>query len=120
MAALNQQRANAPKQEVGLRNKDDISLGISRSPDLEYEKNAYGQYQGRLIQMSLPIKLKPVNLPKFTGEDKAEYELWKAAFMPIVDVMDIPVGEKVLRLQISLTGKALALFKDLGYSVNGL
>ena len=32
--------------------------------------------------------------------------------------MDIPVGEKVLRLQSSLTGKALALVKDLGYSVN--
>ena len=59
-----------------------------------------------------------MNLPKFKGEDKAEYELWKAVFMSIVDVMDIPVGEKVLRLQISLTGEALALFKDLGYSVN--
>ena len=32
--------------------------------------------------------------------------------------MDIPVGEKVLRLQSSLTGKALALVKDLGYSLN--
>ena len=48
--------------------------------------------------------------------NKAEYEPWKAAFMSIVDVMDIPVGEKVLRLQSSLTGKALALVKDLGYS----
>ena len=38
--------------------------------------------------------------------------------MSIVDVMDIPVGEKVLRLQTSLIGKALALVKDLGYSVN--
>ena len=52
VAALNQQRENAAEQEAGLRNKDDISLGISRSPDLEYEKNAYGQYQGRLIQRS--------------------------------------------------------------------
>ena len=59
-----------------------------------------------------------MDLPKFTGEDKAECEPWKAAFMSIVDVMDIPVGEKVLRLQSSLTGKALALVKDLGYSVN--
>jgi len=31
--------------------------------------------------------------------------------MSIVDGMDIPVGEKVLRLQSSLTGKALALVK---------
>ena len=64
------------------------------------------------------IKLKGVDLPKFTGEDKAEYEPWKAAFMSVVDVMDIPVGEKVLRLQSSLTGKALAFVKDLGYSGN--
>ena len=62
--------------------------------------------------------MKGVDLPKFTGEDKAEYEPWKVAFMSVVDVMDIPVGEKVLRLQSSLTGKALALVKDLGYSVN--
>ena len=59
-----------------------------------------------------------MDLPKFTGEDKAEYEPWKAAFMSIVDVMDIPVGEKVLRLRSSLTGMALALVKGLGYSVN--
>lgn len=49
---------------------------------------------------------------------KAEYEPWKAAFMSVVNVMDIPVGEKGLRLQRSLTGKALALVKDLGYCVN--
>ena len=33
--------------------------------------------------------------------------------MSVVDGMDIPVGEKVLRLQSSLTGKALTLVKDL-------
>ena len=63
MAALNQQRADAAERETGLRNKDDISLGISRSHDLEYEKNAYGQCHGRLIQRNLPIKLKGVDLP---------------------------------------------------------
>ena len=118
VAVLNEQRGNAAEQEAGLRNKDDNSLGISRSPGLEYEKNAYGLYQGRLIQRSLPIKLKGVDLPKFTGKDKADYEPWKAAFLSIVDVMDIPVVEKVLRLQSSMTRKALALVKDLGYSVN--
>ena len=120
VAALNQLRADAAQRESGLRNKDDISLGISRSPDLEYEKNAYGpgQYHGRLAQRSLPVKLKGVDLPKFSGEDKADYEPWRAAFMSIVDGMDIPVGEKVLRLQSSLTGKALTLVKDLGYSIN--
>ena len=62
--------------------------------------------------------MKGLDRPKFTGEDGAKYEPWKAAFIFIVDVMDIPVGEKVLRLQSSLTGKALALIKDLGFSVN--
>ena len=38
--------------------------------------------------------------------------------MSVVDGMDIPVGEKVLRLQSSLTGKALTLVKDLGFSIN--
>ena len=120
VAALNQLRADVAEQGTGLHNKDDTSLGISRSPDLAYEKNAYGpgQYHGRLVQRNFPVKLKGVDLPKFSGEDKADYEPWKAAFMSIVDGMDIPVGEKVLRLQSSLAGKALALVKDLGYSVN--
>lgn len=38
--------------------------------------------------------------------------------MSTVDLMDIPVGAKVLLLQSSLTGKALALVKDLRYSLN--
>lgn len=59
-----------------------------------------------------------MDLPKFSGEDKADYEPWRAALKSIVDVMDIPVGEKVLGLQSSLTGKALALVQDLQYSVN--
>ena len=120
VAALNKLRADAAERESGLPNKDDIPLDISRSPDLDYEKNAYGagQYHGRLVQRSSPVKLKGVDLPKFSGEDKADYEPWRAAFMSIVDGMDIPVGEKVLRLQSSLTGKALTLVKDLGFSIN--
>ncbi len=61
-----------------------------------------------------PIKLKGVDLPKFSGEDKAGYEAWKAAFMSMVDTQNIPVSEKMLRLQSSLSGKALTLIKDLG------
>ena len=117
VAALNQLRADGAERESGLRNKDDISLGISRSPDLGYQKNAYGpgQYHGRLVQGSLRVKLKGADLPKFSGEDKADYDPWRAAFMSIVDGMAIPVGERVLRLQSSLTGKALTLVKDLRY-----
>ena len=36
--------------------------------------------------------------------------------MAVVDVQNISVGEKMLRLQSSLAGKALTLVKDLGYS----
>ena len=114
VAALNKQRADDAERDSA------ISPNISRSPDLKYENDTYGpgQYHGRPVQRNLPVKLKGVDLPKFSGEDKADYEPWKAAFMSIVDVMDIPVGEKVLRLQSGLTGKALALIKDLGYSVH--
>ncbi len=121
MAALNQQRADAAERQSGLNNEDTISLGISHSPDLPYgnNPNVPNQYNGRPVPRTLPVKLKGVDLPKFSGEDKADYEPWKAAFMSIVDLMDIPVSEKVLRLQNSLSGKAhLALVKDLGYSVN--
>ena len=65
-----------------------------------------------------PIKLKVVDLPTFDGEDKVEYEQWKAAFTSAVDYADIPVNEKMLRLQNSLKGKALKLVKDLGFSSN--
>ena len=59
-----------------------------------------------------------VDLPTFDGEDKVEYEQWKAAFTSAVDYADIPVNEKMFRLQNSLNGKALKLVKDLGFSSN--
>ena len=43
----------------------------------------------------------------FTGEDKADYEPRKPAFMSVVDESDISAWEKMLRLQGSLKGKAL-------------
>ena len=65
-----------------------------------------------------PIRLKGVDLPTFDGEDKVEYEQWKAAFTSAVDYADIPVNEKMLRLQNSLKEKALKMAKDLGFSLN--
>ena len=64
------------------------------------------------------VKLKGVDLPNFSGENKADYESWKAAFMSIVDEAEIPVSEKMLPLQSSLSGNALVMVKDLGYSLN--
>ena len=63
-----------------------------------------------------PINLKGVEIPTFTGVDKTNYEPWKAAFMAAVDSQQIPVGEKMIRLQNSLSGKALTMVRDLGYS----
>ena len=60
-----------------------------------------------------PIKLKGVDLPTFDEEDKVEYEQWKAAFTSAVDYADIPVNEKMLRLQNSLKEKALKMVKCL-------
>ena len=66
------------------------------------------------------VKLKCVELPTFSGDNKTEYESWKAAFMSVVDGANILVKEKMLRLQSCLTstGKALKMVKDLGYSDN--
>ena len=65
-----------------------------------------------------PIKLKGVDLPTFDGENKVDYEQWKAAFTSAVDYADVPVDETMLRLQNSLKGKALKMVKDLGFSSN--
>jgi hypothetical protein len=64
------------------------------------------------------VKLNGVELPQFLREDKADNESWKAAFMSIVDASNLPVSEKISRLQNSLAGRALMLVKDLGYSRN--
>lgn len=73
-------------------------MAFPHSPDLPCKKNAnmQGKYNETLVQRTLSIKLKGVDLPTFSGEDKADYEPWKAAFMSIVNRMDIPVGEKML------------------------
>ncbi|XP_028404043.1 uncharacterized protein LOC114526665 [Dendronephthya gigantea] len=60
--------------------------------------------------------LKGVNLPNFSGYNKTEYESWKAAFNVMVDSRNISVGAKMLRLQNSLSGKALDMIKALGFS----
>jgi hypothetical protein len=53
------------------------------------------------------VKLKGVELPTFCGDDKTQYESWKAAYMLVVDGANISVNEKILRLQSCLAGKAL-------------
>lgn len=69
-----------------------------------------------LTSRSTRVKLKGVELPTFSGEDKTEFEAWNAAFTSVVDDTDIPVKEKMLRLQSCLRGKALETVKDLGFT----
>ena len=67
---------------------------------------------------SARIRLKGVELRPFSGENKTGYPAWKAAFMSVVDEAEISTKEKMLRLQSSLSGKALTMVKDLGYTTN--
>ncbi len=62
------------------------------------------------------VKLKGVQLRTFSGDDKTDFEAWNAAFTSVVDETNMPVKEKMLRLQHCLEGKALETVKDLGYS----
>ena len=62
------------------------------------------------------VKLKGIQLRTFSGDDKTDFEAWNAAFTSVVDETNMPVKEKMLRLQNCLEGKALETVKDLGYS----
>ena len=46
-----------------------------------------------LTSRSTRVKLKGVELPSFSGEDKTEFEAWDAAFISVVDDTDIPVKD---------------------------
>lgn len=124
IAELNQLRAEEAERESGPLDRDSVQnlqASTKQVPNLlerMQDSNLHEADKGKLVQRTSPIKLKGVDLPKFSGEDKADYEPWKAAFMTIVDRLDVPVGEKMLRLQSSLTGRAQTLVKDLGYSLN--
>ena len=62
------------------------------------------------------VKLKGVQLPMFSGEDKSELEAWKAVFTSVVDDSVMPVKKKMLRFLGCLRCKARETVKDLGFS----
>ena len=116
VAALNRQRAKQAFEE------DFASLVTNSNQN---EKTDYAQPEVRKdvhpkVDLSgiQAVTLKGVELPTFSGDDKTEYESWKAAYMSVVDGANISVKEKMLRLQSCLTGKALKMVKDLEYSEN--
>ncbi|XP_028404112.1 uncharacterized protein LOC114526792 [Dendronephthya gigantea] len=62
------------------------------------------------------VKQKGVELRNFSRDDKTDFEAWNAAFTSVVDETNMPVKEKMLRLQNCLKGKALETVKDLGFT----
>jgi len=121
IADITEQKAS----NLARQNEDLSSNETNSSPDLLAEKgnrdpaNKNTHFPAAKTRQTVtPVKLKGVELPTFSGDDKTEYEIWKAAFMSIVDQANIPASEKMLRLQNCLSGKALKMVKDLGFSEN--
>ena len=96
---------------MGL-NEDRVRLAESETTKTfeagtkRFSNNDLPQYVASQPVRVTPIKLKGVALPVFSGDDKMEYEPWKAAFMFVVDEVQITVKEKMLCLQDSLSGRA--------------
>ena len=117
VAALNKSRAEEAERRSQVSDNDTVqNFLINRHLEKHSELPNENKEQQR--QTFSPIRLKGVDLPIFSGEEKSDYEFWKAAFLSVVDRRDIPVGEKMLRLQGCLSGKTLTMVKDLGYSIN--
>jgi hypothetical protein len=115
-AALNKSRAEEAEKRSQASDNDTVqNFLINRHLEKHSELSNENKEQRQTFS---PIRLKWVDLPIFSGEEKSDYESWKAAFLSVDDRRDIPVGEKMLRLQGCLSGKALTMVKDLGYSPN--
>ena len=117
LAELSQSRAEAAKEASSPDGQGTVQPSTVPKNFLPLHNGTLNSHKGdkeQPLQKALPVKLKGVDLPTFSGKDKTDYESWKAAFMSLVDRLDILVGEKILRLLNSLKGKALTLVKDLG------
>ena len=83
VAELNKSRAEQAEQLLVQRDGDTVKDFLANH-DLKLPSK---EFTRRPIQTAslAPIKLKGVDIPKFSGEDKADYKPWKAAFMSMVD-----------------------------------
>jgi hypothetical protein len=116
VAALNKSRAEEAERRSQVSDNDTVQNFLINRHLVKHSELPNENKEQR--QTFSPIRLKGVDLPIFSGEEKSDFESWKAAFLSVVDRRDIPVGEKMLRLQGCLSGKALTMVKDLGYSLN--
>ena len=101
--------------ELNLARADTANQGIDSHrtdpplPSLQSVHHPNGPFESTLArettQRMATVKLKGVDLPNFSGEDKTDYESWKAAFVSIVDEADIPVSEKCYALKTAYLEK---------------
>ena len=94
---LNQARADTANQGIDFHRTDPPlpSWKPVHHPNGPFESTPARETTQRMAT----VKLKGVDLPNFSGENKTDYESWKATFVSIVDEADIPVSGKMLRLQ---------------------
>ena len=96
VAALQKSRAEAAEQISNPPYNGTVQNFLTNhQPDISTDSKV------QPVQKITPIRLKGMDLPNFCGEDKADYESWRAAFMSVVDQPEIPVGKKMLRLENS-------------------
>ncbi len=96
VAVLNKARADAAEQVQQPMDDDTVRSflekeGLEASPEAPMENKEHAP-------TIAPIRLKGVDLPKFSRE--SDYETWKAAFSTVVDRFNIPVAEKMLKLLV--------------------
>ena len=106
---LNEARAKATEL-LGKATEDVTVLPVKNNQNSPENMTPPQAFPFGLPPTSTRVKLKGVELPTFSGE------AWNAAFTSVVDDTNMPVKEKMLRLQNCLRGKALETVRDLGYS----
>ena len=97
VAALNRQRARQALEE-DLARSVVTSCSQNEKTDRKQPEIEEDKQPETPISSIQAVKLKVVELPNFSGDDKTEYESWKAAYMSVVDGANISIKEKMLRL----------------------
>ena len=88
MAELSQSRAEAAKEASSPDGQGTVQPSTDPKNFVPLHNGTLNSHKGEKeqpLEKALPVKLKGVELPTLAGEDKTDYESWKAAFMSIVD-----------------------------------
>ena len=98
---MNEARAKATEL-LGKVTEDVTVLPVKNNQNSPENMTPPEAFPFGLPPTSTHVKLKGVELPAFSGENKNEFEAWNAAFTSVVDDTDMPVKEKMLRLYETL------------------